>query len=88
MGAKYTVRGTTNPTAVVKATGPLQLLERDTKPHTIAPRPRRGQTKRRALRLANGAFVAGVNHPGTKGKEPFGRGVTRTRGRHRAHLRP
>ena len=81
VGAKYTLKGVGgNTSAVVKATGPLQLLERDTKPHKIAPRRRRGQAKAKALRLANGKFAATVNHPGTKGKEPFGRGVVRTRG--------
>jgi hypothetical protein len=80
VGARYTVGGTVEPSAVVRATGPLQLIERDTKPHSIVPRPRRGQKRRKALRLANGKFAAAVNHPGTRGKEPFGRGVVRTRG--------
>lgn len=80
VGAKYTVKGTTNPTAVVKATGPAQLLEHDTKPHTIAPRRRRGQSKARALRLADGRFVASVQHPGTRAKKPYEKGFLKTRG--------
>lgn len=80
VGAKYTLRGGVNPSAVVKATGPMQLLEHDTKPHKIAPRRRRGQAKARALRLADGRFVAAVNHPGTRAKRPFEKGVVKTRG--------
>lgn len=79
VGAKYTVKGTTNPSAVVKATGPAQLIERDTKAHKIAPRRRRGQAKARALRLADGRFAASVQHPGTRGKRPYEKGYLRSR---------
>lgn len=37
VGARYDVKGTTNPTALIRATGPLHILESDTSPHTIMP---------------------------------------------------
>jgi hypothetical protein len=76
VGAKYDVSGGTNPTAVIRATGPLHLIDRDTDPHTIAPRKRRGA---KALRLANGSFAASVRHPGTRGKHVWGKGIGKTR---------
>lgn len=75
VGARFDVRGQENPTAVVRATGPLHLLEHDTKPHDIAPKKRRRDGKKvRALRLADGSFRAVVHHPGTRAKKPFEKG--------------
>lgn len=77
VGARYDVRGTVNPTAMIRATGPLHLIERDTRPREIKTRKRRGK---KALRLADGRFVTGtVQHPGTKGKRPFAKGVDATK---------
>lgn len=57
--------------AVVRATGPLHLIENDTKP---GPRHRRKGRKGRV-----NAFGAGpprpAMHPGTKGKKPFKKGI-------------
>ena len=36
IGVRYTVRGTEDATAIVKATGPAQLIERDQPPHLVA----------------------------------------------------
>lgn len=80
VGARYDVKGTLNPTALITATGPLHLIERGTSPHVIRPRRRRGRGKRRVLAMADGRFAATARHPGTSGKAPFARGVTRTRG--------
>ena len=55
----------------VQATGPVHLLESPTAPHEITPR-RRG---RKALRLSDGQIVARVQHPGTRGKRTWTRGV-------------
>jgi hypothetical protein len=55
-------------TSILSMTGPAHLVDRDTKPHPIRPR-QRGRRQRRALRLANGDFVAGAEHPGTRGKQ-------------------
>ena len=38
VGAEYKIFGSTNPTAYIKAKGPLHLVERDTRPHSIEPR--------------------------------------------------
>jgi len=76
VGAKYDVSGGSNPTAVIRATGPLHLVDRDTDPHLIAPKRRRGA---KALRLANGQMVASVRHPGTRGKHVWGKGISKTR---------
>lgn len=66
VGVRYDVKGTRNATAIVKATGPAHLVERDVKPHPVASRyaPRKiGRT--RAARLqgiaAGGATGVGWN---------------------------
>lgn len=57
----------------IKATGPFQLIERDTKAHGI-PRDRtRGRT--RYAVFGDGVY-SHVDHPGTQGKHPFERGTT------------
>ncbi len=77
VGARYDIKGTVNPTALIRATGPLHLIERDTRPHEIKRRKRRGK---KALRMADGRFVSGaVQHPGTRGKRPFAKGVDATK---------
>ena len=38
VGARYDVIGRQNPVALIRATGPLQILESDTKPHGILPK--------------------------------------------------
>ncbi len=72
VGARYNVRGTTkDPDALITATGPLHLLERDTKAGY------RQWKTRRSRRLSGG--LAGprmaMGHPGTQGKAPFAKGV-------------
>lgn len=66
----FDIRGTSNPTALIAARGPLHLLERDTRAHTIVPKTRGALATPYGVR-------ASVQHPGTKGKHPFERGVTR-----------
>lgn len=92
VGVRYTLFDGNR--AIVQATGPLQIIERDTKAHTI---PRTAGTRRlrtaagrlsrkrestgsvlsgRKVLVINGTPVMGpVNHPGTRGKHPFERGV-------------
>ena len=79
VGARYDVKGTVNPTAIIGATGPMQLLEHPTSPHDIVPR-RRKRGKKGALRLRNGSYARKVRHPGTKPSRPFERGYLKTRG--------
>ncbi len=65
VGVKYTLFEGASPTAIVQATGPLQLIERDTKPHLI-PRV----TGSRRLRTASGRL--------SKKRESTGRNVNGT----------
>lgn len=52
VGARYDVKGAQNPTALVRATGPLHLLDNPTAPHQITPRSlRKGRS-----RASKGAF--------------------------------
>lgn len=85
VGAQYDVKGTTNPTAIIKAKGPLHLVERDTAPHLIIPRGmrvgKRGRQLKggKVLRLANGGYAASALHPGTRGQHPFEKGFMKSR---------
>lgn len=79
IGVRYDLRGDgATQHAEVKATGPFQLIERDTSPHEIGPKgKKRGRNGQSAVRLADGGFRRRVHHPGTTGKHPFARGVAR-----------
>lgn len=79
LGVRYTIRGSEmNPSAQLRATGPWQLIEKDTKPHRIGPKKRRGGSR---SGRGGGVAVPGVgvfrsvHHPGTKGKHPWAKGV-------------
>lgn len=102
VGVRYDVRGTTNPVGLVRATGPLHLIESDTAAHMILPRgvgraQGRSKAARRAAKqsLYDALFGAGgfssatplampwgprfrADHPGTKGKHPWAKGVSRS----------
>lgn len=67
VGARFFMQDPT--TAMVRATGPLQLVERDTKPHEIRPK------RRKRLSIPGVGVRAFANHPGTKGKHPFEKGT-------------
>ena len=82
----FNIKGTTNPTSLIRARGPWGLVENGAKPHSI---PKRGQLARRS-RLGRGGFsdrkampINGNfryvvrNHPGTRGKQPFRKGLDR-----------
>lgn len=71
----FNVRGTTNPTALITARGPLHLVENDTSPHQI-PKERTARSRRasKRIRLADGSVRGTVQHPGTRGKKPFAKG--------------
>lgn len=73
VGARYDVKGIGNPTALVRATGPMQLLERDTSAHVILPRRRRGK---RAILTPDGPRRS-AHHPGTSGKRTWSKAVER-----------
>lgn len=87
VGASYKMYVKGEPYAVVRAKGPLHLIERDTSPHTIYPKgrtfeyatkgKRAGNVRRRgkgkALKIGEN-FRAYAEHPGTRGQHPFERG--------------
>ena len=70
------IKGTVNPSAVVRMTGPAHLIENPTKPHTITTKKSRNRRggKAKALKTPFGPR-ASVNHPGTKGKKPWQKGI-------------
>jgi hypothetical protein len=72
IGVRYDVKGTKNPTALVRATGPFHLIERGTKPHTITPKKKGG-----AINIAGTGPRRFAKHPGTRGKHPWAKGVNR-----------
>jgi hypothetical protein len=78
LGVRYTLSGSeTNPSAKLRATGPWQLIEENTSPHTIGPK-RRGKGARSPRRCRRHSGIgprAVVHHPGTKGKHPWAKGV-------------
>ena len=49
-------------------------LEGGARPHVIKNRTR-GRNRRKALALQGGGFASAVNHPGTKGKKTWSRGL-------------
>lgn len=72
VGADTDIRTLRGTTIVIKAIGPVHFMEFGTKPHRIYPR------KRRALKWGS-QYAAYVNHPGTRPKHTFSRGVNKTR---------
>jgi hypothetical protein len=78
-GAKLTVRYTEagsgdSSSALVFVTGPAQLIENDTRAHRIPKDRARG--RRRVIVIPGIGVRAFANHPGTKGKHPWAKGVT------------
>jgi hypothetical protein len=76
IGVRYTV-GTDS--ARVFMFGPAQLIEWDTKAHRI-PRATKGRGKkqtanRKAIYIPGVGFRQWANHPGTKGKHPWRKGL-------------
>ena len=86
VGARYDVKGTSNPTAIIRATGPLHIIEHTMPPHQITPRGRR-RAKRgnrflsgaKVLHMSNGGYAASAEHPGSPAKKPFERGYLKSR---------
>lgn len=72
IGVSYDA-GTTTGTAVIRATGPVQLIESATKPHRIPRDTARG--RRRVVVIPGVGVRASANHPGTRGKHPWAKGV-------------
>lgn len=66
VGARYDIKGTVNPTAIVQATGPLHLLERDTRAHDIPRTQSSRRTRTSSGRLSNRRVGTGRNLSGRK----------------------
>lgn len=75
IGVKTTVTGGAG-TALgeATATGPMQLVERDTRAHRI-PKVRGARARKRIIVIPGYGPKAYANHPGTKGKHPWEKGV-------------
>lgn len=71
VGVNFSVAGST---ALVKATGPFHLIESNTKPHRI-PKERGPRARRRVVVIPGVGVRAFADHPGTKGKHPWEKGV-------------
>ena len=74
LGVRYDVKGEQNPVAIVKAVGPWQLIENNTRAHDIKPKRRRSPKK--AILTPQGPRRS-AHHPGTRGQHPFAKGVER-----------
>jgi len=75
-GAKIGVRydqGHGSSTALVQATGPVQLIESPTRPHRIPKERQRG--RRRIVVIPGVGPRASAQHPGTRGQHPWQKGV-------------
>lgn len=76
VGVRYTLAGNT---AVVKMTGPAQLIERDTKAHRIpratVGRGRRQRANTKVVVIPGVGVRASAAHPGTRGKHPWEKGL-------------
>ncbi len=74
IGARYD-RGKSTSTAIVRALGPVQLVESNTKPHRVPKKRTRG--RRRVVVIPGVGVRASANHPGTRGKHPWARAMDR-----------
>lgn len=73
IGVRYDTT-TDKSSVVVRATGPFHLIESDTKAHQI-PKQRGARARKRYVNIPGVGVRASANHPGTKGKHPWEKGV-------------
>ncbi|MCA1572418.1 MAG: hypothetical protein LC798_19380 [Chloroflexi bacterium] len=76
IGVRSTHKG--DDAILVAMFGPAHLIERDTKPHRIPRTTGKGRKRRgdkQPLYIPGIGFKANVDHPGTKGKHPWEKGV-------------
>jgi hypothetical protein len=68
LGVRYDIKGTNNPTALIRATGPWQIIENRTSAHIIvAKRLGRGQGRTSRARLAGSVSAFGGSSRGVFG---------------------
>jgi len=78
VGARYEVlKAGSHSAAIVRATGPLQILESDTKPHPIVAGSGRRTRRRKGAKALLTPYGprANVQHPGTTGKRTWSRAI-------------
>lgn len=79
LGVRYDIKGTRNPTSLIRATGPWQLIEHNTKPHIIvAKRLGRGQGRTDRARGAGAVSAFGGTSRGVFGSLIASTRTTRT----------
>lgn len=71
IGVRYDIAGSK---ALVRATGPFHLIERDNKDHRT-PKVRGSRSKRRVVVIPGVGVRAYANVKGSKGKHPWAKGV-------------
>lgn len=76
VGVRYDLKANS---AYVRATGPLHLLERNTKAHRIPRQRKTTRAKKRLLVIPGVGVRAFADHPGTRGKHPWAKGVAAAR---------
>lgn len=74
VGARFDVKGTQNPSALIRATGPLHLLDNPTSPHVIVPRSlRKGRSRSSRGDFYNALFGGGSGFGSAKPlRTPYG----------------
>lgn len=94
VGVRFTLEGNANtPEAFIKATGPLQLVERNTSGHVIRSAYSKGKSRKgfvgptRAGQFSGGSnavinipgigFRRSARHPGTTGQHPWRKGTVK-----------
>lgn len=83
IGVHYLVK---DRTAFVKATGPFQFIEGDTQAHRMPRARKTARAKKRVVVIPGVGVRAYANHPGTKGKHPWAKGVVASAPiQHKAH---
>jgi hypothetical protein len=73
VGARYDIKGTDNVTALVRATGPLHLLDNPTAPHRISARVAKGRSRASRAAFYNAIFGGGSGYGTAKPlRTPYG----------------
>jgi hypothetical protein len=73
VGARYDIEGAANPTALVRATGPLHLLDNPTRAHQITPKVKKGRSRASRAAFYNAIFGGEGGFGGTRPmRTPYG----------------
>lgn len=73
VGARFDIQGDNNPTALIKATGPLHLLDNPTAPHQIMSKVKKGRSQASRAAFYNAIFGGGSGFGNAKPlRTPYG----------------